>query len=80
MPKRFIPWRLFLVFLAKQPARNRKEWLRWRTLGNGGIDLAGTSLMRDGKVRRGVSPSDRDKQEHDILAALAERKRTQFLH
>jgi hypothetical protein len=79
MPKTFIPWQLFFALLAKQPARQRRQWLRWWLFGDRGVDLVPPVLMPEGKVPRGIPLSARDKQEHAVIAALAERKRARLI-
>jgi hypothetical protein len=80
MARLFIPWRVFFVLLAKQPARQRHRWLRWWLFGDHGVELVPPVLMPEGEVPRGIPLSRGDKQEHAILAALAERKRARILH
>jgi hypothetical protein len=80
MARLFIPWRLFFVLLAKQPAEQRDQWLRWWLFRDRGVELVPPVLMPEGKVPPGIPLSARHKQEHAVLGALAEQKRARFLH
>jgi hypothetical protein len=80
MPKLSIPWRLFFVLLAKQPARQRHLWLRWWLFNDRGVELVPPVLMPEGEPPAGIPLSGRDKQEQAVLAAIVERKCTRILH
>jgi hypothetical protein len=80
MPRLLIPWRLFFALLAKEPARQRRQWLRWWLFDDRGVYLVPPVLMPEGKVPRGIPLSGRNKREHAVLAALAERKRARITH
>ncbi len=79
MARLFIPWHLFFVLLAKQPARQRHQWLRWWLFRDRGVELVPPVLMPEGKVPQGIPLSNRDKQEHTALAALSERKAARII-
>jgi hypothetical protein len=71
---------VFFEALAKQPARQRHQWLRWWLFDDHGVELVPPVLMPDGEVPRGIPLSRREKQERAVLTALAERKRARLLH
>jgi len=80
MPKLFIPWRLFFILLAKQPARQRHQWLRWWLFDDCGVEFVPPVLLPEGEVPRGIPLAVRDKQERAVLAALSERQRARIIH
>ena len=80
MPKLFIPWRPFFLFISKQPARQRHQWLRWWLFDDCGVELVPPVLMPEGEVPRGIPLTIRDKQERAVMGALSERKRARIIH
>ena len=79
MARLFIPWRDFFVLLAKKPARQRHQWLRWWLFRDHGVELVPPVLMPEGEVPRGIPLSAHAKQEHAVLGALAEQKQARVL-
>ena len=54
MARLFIPWRLFFALLAKQPARERHQWLRWWLFDDCGVELVPPVLP---ETKRNPQPS-----------------------
>jgi hypothetical protein len=78
--KLFIPWRFFFRCLRKQEANNREYWLTYFSFADPGVTLIPEVPITPEDIdRENLSAAD-EKQESEILSALAERKRTRILH